>query len=142
MSDLIGKVEELGEIVAKHGLTSIMLKDGDTVIEVRRDNALVGTGMSSQPVHVAVPMGNGEAIRPGIEVPSPMVGVFYRRPSPSDPPYVEEGTRIEVGQIIGMIEAMKVFNEVESPSAGIVRKFNVQEGGLVQEGDVILVLDA
>ena len=129
MSDLIGKVEELSEIVAKHGLTSIKLKDGETTIEVRRDGVPVGVPFV-------------DAARPGIEVPSPMVGVFYRRPSPSDPPYVEEGSRIEVGQIIGMIEAMKVFNEVESPAAGIVRKFSVQEGGLVQEGDVLLVLDA
>ncbi len=140
MSDLIGKVDELGELVAKHGLTSIKFKNGDVMIEVRRDLGLAPS-LAQTNSHAAVPISHSDPPSKGVEVPSPMVGVFYRKPSPSEPPFVEEGTRIEVGQVIGIIEAMKVFNEVESPFAGIVKKFLVQEGGLVQEGDPLLVLE-
>ena len=73
-------------------------------------------------------------------VESPMVGVFYRSPSPADPPFVEVGDRVESGQTIGLVEAMKVFNEITAESGGIVAKINVESGQLVETGAPLIML--
>ncbi len=145
MSDLPSQVDKLGELLARHALTSIRVKNGDQVIEVRRDpqanhdaaNAVPGTHL---PAHAATtPL---ESPRQGIPIPAPMVGTYYRRPIPSDPPFVEVGDRITIGQVIGVIEAMKVFNEVESPISGVVRALVAEDGQLVQEGDTLLLIES
>jgi acetyl-CoA carboxylase biotin carboxyl carrier protein len=141
MSDLASKVEQLGELLAKHGLTSIRVKEGDQVIEVRRDLSSPKATIVADSQQVRTDHSNAEAAPKGQPVPSPMVGTFYRRPLPTDPPYVEEGQRIERGDVIGVIEAMKVFNEVESPIGGVVRKFLASDGQLVQEGEPLLLIE-
>jgi biotin carboxyl carrier protein len=74
-------------------------------------------------------------------IEAPMTGMFYRGPSPSEPPYVEEGDLVYEGQTIGLIEAMKVFNEVPSPMTGIVRRIVAQNATLVQQGEVLMLLE-
>ena len=75
------------------------------------------------------------------EIRSLMIGVFYRCPSPDSPPYIEVGDEIEVGQTIGLIEAMKVFSEVPSEIAGRVVAVPAESGKLVQQGDVLVVVE-
>jgi acetyl-CoA carboxylase biotin carboxyl carrier protein len=77
-----------------------------------------------------------------IAVASPMVGVFYRSSGPDAAAYVEIGDRVEVGQIIGLIEAMKVFSEVPSEAAGTVVAIAVSNGQLVRSGDPLVYLRA
>ena len=76
-----------------------------------------------------------------ISITSPMVGIFYRCPSPDSPPYVEVGDIIEVGQSIGMIEAMKVFSEIPSEVAGRIVALPAENGKLVQQGDILAIID-
>lgn len=84
---------------------------------------------------------------PAVETPnwlpieSPMTGMFYRGPSPSEPPYVEEGDLVYEGQTIGLIEAMKVFNEIPAPMTGVVRRIVAQNASLVQQGEVLMLLE-
>jgi acetyl-CoA carboxylase biotin carboxyl carrier protein len=75
-----------------------------------------------------------------IPVPSPMVGVFYRTSGPDAAPYVEIGDRVEVGQIVGLIEAMKVYSEVPSDAAGTVAAIAASNGQLVRSGDPLIFL--
>ena len=75
------------------------------------------------------------------EIRSLMIGVFYRCSSPDSPPYIEVGDEIEVGQTIGLIEAMKVFSEVPSEVAGRVVATPAETGKLVQQGDVLVVVE-
>jgi acetyl-CoA carboxylase biotin carboxyl carrier protein len=75
------------------------------------------------------------------EIASPMVGVFYRHPSPDSPSFVEPGDHVEVGQTIGLIEAMKVFSEVPTEVAGRVVSIPVENATLVQQGQVLIVID-
>ncbi len=84
------------------------------------------------------------AVPPGgvrIAQESPMVGVYYRSPSPDDPPFVLVGDHIKVGQPIGLIEAMKVYSELPSEVAGRVVEIAAQNGKLVQQGQAILFVE-
>jgi acetyl-CoA carboxylase biotin carboxyl carrier protein len=73
-------------------------------------------------------------------VVSPMVGVFYRAPSPSDPNFVEVGDSVTKGQTIGLVEAMKVFNEIVAETSGVVAKIPVETGALVETGQALVLL--
>jgi len=72
-----------------------------------------------------------------IEVPSPMVGTFYRAPSPDAPPYVEVGGRINPGDTLCVIEAMKLMNELESEVSGTIEEICVENGEPVEYGQVL-----
>ncbi len=78
---------------------------------------------------------------PFYPITAPMTGMFYRGPSPSEPPYVEEGDVVYEGQTIGLIEAMKVFNEIPSPVSGIVRRILAQNATLVQQGEILMLVE-
>jgi biotin carboxyl carrier protein len=74
------------------------------------------------------------------EIQSPLPGVFYRRPSPDKDPFVPDGERVEAGQVIGLIEVMKQFSEVQAESAGTLEGFRIDDGDMVHPGDVIAVV--
>jgi acetyl-CoA carboxylase biotin carboxyl carrier protein len=76
-----------------------------------------------------------------LEVKSPMVGTFYRSPEPGANPYVTEGSRIEKGQILCIIEAMKIMNEIESEFSGVVREVQVEDAHPVEYGQVLFRID-
>ena len=76
-----------------------------------------------------------------LEVKSPMVGTFYRSPEPGASPYVTDGSRIEKGQILCIIEAMKIMNEIESEYAGVVREIAVEDAHPVEYGQVLFRID-
>jgi acetyl-CoA carboxylase biotin carboxyl carrier protein len=76
-----------------------------------------------------------------LEVKSPMVGTFYTAPEPGAKPYVTEGTRISKGEIVCIIEAMKIMNEIESEFSGTVREVLVQDAHPVEYGQVLFRID-
>jgi len=72
---------------------------------------------------------------------SPVPGVFYRRPDPGSPPFVEEGAEVEPGTVVGVVEVMKQFHELRSETAGRVRAFVVDNEDVVNAGDTVVELD-
>ena len=74
----------------------------------------------------------------GTDVVSPIVGVFYAAPSPESEPFVKVGDRVEAGQVIGIVEAMKLMNEIESDVSGIVVEICVQNGDGVEYGQPLI----
>jgi acetyl-CoA carboxylase biotin carboxyl carrier protein len=76
----------------------------------------------------------------GTPVNSPMTGIYYTAASPSAPPFVKEGEVVEAGQVVGLIEAMKVFNEIVAPIAGTVTEITAENGALVQPGEALLYI--
>ena len=76
----------------------------------------------------------------GVEVLSPMVGLFYRAPSPSDPNYVEVGDHVEVGKTLGLVEAMKTYNEITSEVSGTVLEIRAANSALIETGDVLMTI--
>ena len=76
----------------------------------------------------------------GTEVPSPIVGTFYRAPDPNSPPFVNVGDHVQVGQVLCIIEAMKLMNEIEAEVAGEVVKIHPENGQPVQYGDSLFTI--
>lgn len=72
---------------------------------------------------------------------SPLVGTFYRAPAPDAPPFVEVGSRVEKGQVLCIVEAMKIMNEIESDVSGIVRKILVENGQPVEYGEPLFLIE-
>jgi acetyl-CoA carboxylase biotin carboxyl carrier protein len=75
-----------------------------------------------------------------VPIVSPMVGVFYRAPSPNDPSFVEVGDTVSVGQVVGVVEAMKVFNEITSDIEGTVAEITAQNAELVETGAPLILV--
>ena len=93
-----------------------------------------------------VPEPNGEVsggptVSQLIKIESPMVGTFYRSPSPAAEPFVEEGDRVEVGQTLCILEAMKLFNELKSEQAGVIRTILVNNAEPVEFGQPLFELE-
>lgn len=76
-----------------------------------------------------------------VEIKSPMVGTFYASPAPDAPPYVKLGQRISVGQVVCIVEAMKLMNEIESEIAGVVAKAMIENSQPVEFGQVLFLID-
>jgi acetyl-CoA carboxylase biotin carboxyl carrier protein len=76
-----------------------------------------------------------------LEIKSPMVGTFYQSPEPAAQPYVKVGSRVTVGQVVCIIEAMKIMNEIESEVTGVVREVTAQNAQPVEFGQVLFRVD-
>lgn len=83
---------------------------------------------------------NPEADQDGA-ITASLLGTFWRRPSPEEPPFVEVGDRVEAGRTVGTIEVMKTFSEVVAPVAGVVTRVLVEDGAMVEYGQALMVLD-
>lgn len=77
----------------------------------------------------------------GIEIKSPMVGTFYRAPSPETPPFVEVGQNVEIGQVVCIVEAMKLMNEIKSEVRGKVKEVVVENAEPVEFGQTLFVVE-
>lgn len=97
----------------------------------------------SQTIVTAPPPQTAPAARPAnrVAVESPMVGVFYRSPSPEDPPFVNVGDVIAIGQTVGLIEAMKVYSELPSEVAGRIVEIAADNGKLVRQGQALYYVE-
>lgn len=76
-----------------------------------------------------------------VEVKAPMSGVFYRKPSPEDPAYVEVGTEVKKKQVLGLLETMKVFQKIKSPAKGKVVEIVAENEVPLKDGDVMFILE-
>jgi acetyl-CoA carboxylase biotin carboxyl carrier protein len=113
---------------------------GFTQAEMRMD--VVPAVQMSMPV-VAASNGNGfqEDLGRYVKVESPIVGSFYRRPSPDAEPFVKEGDVVSKGSTLCIIEAMKLMNEIECPTSGKVVKILGADGQVVEFGEVLFLID-
>lgn len=148
ISELVALVDRLERLLERSGLSELEVEHGDTTVVLRTPAALA-------PVAVAAPGASAEAIpvdplpsveellveRGGHAISAPLTGVFYRSPSPDAEPYVREGGEVSAGQVIGLIEAMKLFNEIKSDVTGTVRRFAAGDGDLVKAKETLLEVD-
>jgi acetyl-CoA carboxylase biotin carboxyl carrier protein len=147
--DELQTLRELLSLMEEHDLDAIKVKIGDAVYElVRREGtAMVLPGgfvpapAASGPAHDG-PIAEGPTAPAGVKrVLAPLTGVFYRSSSPDAEPFVNVGDRVEVGQVLCILEAMKLFNEIQSEYAGIVTRIIPQNGELVTQGQELFWIE-
>jgi acetyl-CoA carboxylase biotin carboxyl carrier protein len=134
-------IQSLLDIMHEHDLDRIKVKVGDAVYELVRREA--GAAIVAPVVHAAAPVaaapsdGSGTAAPPPNvkRVTAPLTGVFYRSSSPDAEPFVNIGDRVENGSVLCILEAMKLFNEIQSDYAGTIARIFPENGELVSQGD-------
>ena len=134
------QLRELIRLLDESNLTEIEVEHDDDRIRVRRDPAVV-VGAVTSSVAPAATVSKAPATEPapaeenGVYVTSPFVGTFYRSPSPDAEAFVEVGDEIAAGQVLCIVEAMKLMNEIEAEVAGTVVEVLVENGKPVEFGD-------
>ena len=145
-------IERLAKIISDNELTEISLEDGEQAITIRKDLPEVIT--TSAPAVYSAPAQNietvaetpktEEPIKPapkGKPINSPMVGTFYMAASPDAQPFVEVGSSVQEGEVVCIIEAMKLMNEIKSEHSGKIVQICVKNGDPVEYGQVLMYVE-
>jgi len=138
-------LRDLAELLNATGLSEIELEEGDRKVRLARAAAQVSMPVMAAPTPVAVaPAAAAPAADPAKNpgtVKSPMVGVAYLSAEPGTPPYVTVGQTVEAGATLLLIEAMKTFNQIKAPRAGVVRQILVTSGAPVEFDEPLLIVE-
>jgi acetyl-CoA carboxylase biotin carboxyl carrier protein len=147
----IRKVKKLIELLEESGIAEIEIHEGEESVRISRyaQNAapqVVMQAPQAMPAPAAAapaaPAPAAEPVAPvGHTVNSPMVGTFYRSSSPGAKPFVEVGQRVNLGDTLCIIEAMKMLNQIESDKAGVVQVILAENGGPVEFGQPLFVIE-
>lgn len=139
-------IQDLVDVLNEQNLNEIEVQRGDVRIRIRRESGTTANGQafssteSSQTPQPAAGFVDGDSSRL-LTVVSPVVGTFYRSPSPDVEPYVEEGDLVSRGQVLCIVEAMKLMNEIESETDGRVVKILVENAVGVEYGQPLFVIE-
>ena len=149
----IRKVKKLIELLEESGVSELEIREGEESVRISR-HPTGGAPMymapppmpmptaASAPAPAAAPPATSEiSIPSGHAVTSPMVGTFYRSSAPGNKAFVEVGQRVEVGETLCIIEAMKMFNQIEADKAGAIKAILVENGQPVEYGQPLFVIE-
>jgi len=146
----IRKVKKLMELLEQSGMSEIEIKEGEESVKISRyGNApLMTPTIPQQPAAMVTPSqvesrttaANKGAEESGDLITSPMVGTYYSAPSPSAKPFVTVGQHVNKGDTIGIIEAMKIMNQIEADHSGTVVEILVKDGEAVEFGQALIVI--
>ncbi len=148
-------IDQLAKIIADNELTEISLEDGNQAITIRKDlPEVVSAGVAmpvAAPVQQAPASAPAAAVAPKAEsaepakkgnpVVSPMVGTFYSKPAPDKEAFVKVGDTVSSGDVVCIIEAMKLMNEIETEFSGKVVEICVEDGQAVEYGQTIMYIE-
>jgi acetyl-CoA carboxylase biotin carboxyl carrier protein len=137
--EVIDAVRELITMMSKGGISELDLSTGDVTIRLRGASAGVAVAPAPHPVEHFTPDALA-AETAGYVITAPMIGTFYSAPAPGEAPFVQVGDEVEVGQVIGIIEAMKIMNEIIADKAGVVSETLVENAQPVEYGSPLLRL--
>lgn len=148
---LIEEVRELVALIKETDIAEVLIERGDAKLHIKRALAQpvapvaapVYTTLLSAPAAGSMPVAEPvvEPPSPGVTVTAPMVGTFYSSPSPKEPPYVQIGDEVRPGDVLGIIEAMKIMNEIECEIHGRVTRLLAQSAQPVEYGQPLLVIE-
>ena len=149
----IRKVKKLIELLEESNINEIEIKEGEESVRISRGGATVVSAapqVVAAPAPVAAPAAAAPAAAPAAEAPaapstanavvSPMVGTFYRAPSPSASPFIEVGQSVKAGDVICIVEAMKMMNQIEADRSGVVEAILVEDGQPVEFDQPLVVI--
>jgi acetyl-CoA carboxylase biotin carboxyl carrier protein len=136
-------LRELLAIMHEHDLDTIKVKLGDAIYELsRRQSDAAPAPNSSAAATFAEDSSTAAAAGANVaKVLAPLTGVFYRSPSPDAPPYVEIGDHVEPGDVLCVLEAMKLFNEIQSDDPGKIVRIVPGNGELVSQGEELFWIE-
>jgi acetyl-CoA carboxylase biotin carboxyl carrier protein len=140
LDDVVDAARALVDVMRTNGLTELDVSAGDVSIRLRAPKSAAGarTLPSSEPVQESAPAAVEAAV--GHVVTAPMIGTFYASPAAGEPPYVRLGDLVQSGQTIGIIEAMKIMNEIASDRSGAVVEILAVNAQAVEYGSPLLRL--
>jgi len=145
------KLKKLIDLVQESGIAELEITEGEEKVKIVKGGAITVTS-AAPPVALAasapaaaapaapVPGSEPEPGQDGHVVKAPMVGTFYRSPSPDAKPFVEVGQAVKEGDTICIIEAMKLMNEIEADASGVVKAILVENGQPVEYGQPLFIL--
>ena len=142
------KIRELIQLVQDSGIQEIEISQRGETIRISKAAPAAAIGPAAPVIGVPVPTVEAAAPAPApptaglAEVTSPIVGTFYGAPSPESAPFVEVGQRVTAGDVLCIVEAMKVMNEIESDVSGVVREIIMANGQPVEFGQVLFRIEA
>ena len=146
-------IEKIAKILSDNELSEIVLKDGEQAITVRKELQVVHGNVQPaiqvsapvQSVQDAAPVKSAEENKSsapkGKTITSPMVGAFYAAPAPGAKPFVKVGDTVSAGQVVCIVEAMKLMNEIESEVSGKITQICVEDGQSVEYGQVLMYVE-
>ena len=152
----IEDIKAIMKLMAEYQLTEFSVEADGSNISMRREGAVSAVVQSvpqavvqAIPAAVAAPAAVPAApaaapaapAAPAVTVESPLVGTFYAAPSPDADPFIQVGDRVTPDTVIGIIEAMKVMNEIKAEKSGVVKEIVAQNGQPVEYGQVLIVLE-
>ena len=137
----IRKVKKLIELLEESDISELEIKEGEESVRISRNSGSIQYAAAPVTTPVATapaPASNSVSAAPAADEPSghvvksPMVGTFYRSPSPGSPVFVEVGKHVKVGDAICIIEAMKMMNQIEADKSGVIEAILVEDGEPVE----------
>lgn len=140
------KLKKLIDLVQESGISELEVTEGEEKVKIVKSGSQAVTTTAAAPASALAPVHAPEptaapAAVPGHVVKSPMVGTFYRSPSPGAKAFIEVGDTVKSGDTICIIEAMKLLNEIECDKDGIIKAILVENGQPVEYGEPLVVID-
>ena len=140
----IRKIKKLIEMLQDSDLTEIEVQEGEESVRIVRGSAqpfeVKTTSISPASVNVLSENNEVVANESGSPLKSPIVGTFYRKPAPDKPPFVEIGSHVNAGDVVCIVEAMKMMNEIKSEFTGKVSAINIDDGEPVEFDQSLIVI--
>ena len=143
------KLKKLIDLVQESGIAELEITEGEEKVKIVKGGVVVAAAAPTAapmaearpaPAAAPAPASEAEPVQEGHVVKAPMVGTFYRSPSPDAKPFVEVGQTVKEGDTICIIEAMKLMNEIEADASGTVKAILVENGQPVEYGQPLFIL--
>ena len=131
--------EQVVELATRHNLAELEIEQGGVRIRVVREHAPAAPSLRAEPASALPAEASADSHLVAIE--APMVGTFYRAPAPDAAPFVAEGDLVKEGQVLCVIEAMKLMNEIEAKAAGRIARVLVENAQPVEYGQPLFLLE-
>jgi len=142
----LDEIKQLLEFLKDTDITEIQVERNGVKLKIKRERFTPSFGATPQIKLAATEEAKGEIkeveeTKKLVTVTAPIVGIFYRAASPESPPFVEVGSSVKKGQVLCIIEAMKLMNEIESDTDGIIAKILIENGQPVEYGEPLFLIE-
>lgn len=156
MKDKVKFIKDLAKSVNAYSVDSVEYENEDFKIKIKKNreektkkvytmnDSQAMLNMNNNNVHTQAEVVENKPVVEeitGIKIESPMVGTYYSAPSPDSAPFVKEGEKVQEGDTLCIIEAMKLMNDIKAPISGVVKKVYVKDGTTIKKSDVLMIIE-